>query len=192
MNKKLVIYIILIILAIILLICVYELNYIKTHKGEGQEETDNVILNTMMEIEDTGEKDTVIWYAEQYIEICNNFDMEDEESNSIETLFDILDEEYIQENNIDETNISQFLTKYNRNNIDVEFLQFKNITATIKNYYLIGKAGNEDIKMIIKFDYEHETFSIIPCNDMDRDKFLNKTSSQPIEEFTSNIFEFKF
>jgi len=192
MNKKKIIIIMITLLLIILIICFFELNYIKKYSGDGYEETDNVILNKMMDIGDLGEKNTVKWYANEYVRLCNNIYVADKENDTIDSLFQILDEEYIQENNIDETNISKFLAKYNGNNIDVEFLQFKNITASIKNYYLTGKIGNQEIKIILKFDYEHQTFSIIPCDDMNRDEFINKTSNQPIEEYDSNIFQFKF
>ena len=182
MKKKMILFTILIILVIILLICLWGLNYVKTHLGEGKQETDNLILNNMLEIEDSGEKNTVIWYAEKYIELCNNKDDQ--------TLYNILDQEYIDKYNIDFKNIFEFLNEYTSKKIDIEFIKYKNITLTIRNYYIIGKVGDKDIKLLIKFDYDNNAFSVIPCDDMSNNDFLNKTSSEPVEIYSGNGFTF--
>ena len=183
MNKKRILLIMLIIFVIVLCICVYTVNYISKNRVTEKGETDAKVLGEMKEIEDTTERNTVIWYADCYVGLCNN--------KSDEALMSVLDQDYILENDINEENVIDIVGEYPGGKINVEFLEAKRATVTINNYYLKGKVGNKQIKLLIRFDYSNQTFAITPCNDLSDTEFLQKFSNKTIENYYDNLFKFQ-
>ena len=174
----------LIALIIFSIICILIFNQVINNRGEGGEETDSKIINTVSDVEDSVEEYTIKWYAEYFIKQCN--------SESEDILISILDNQYIEKNKIDKSNVMSMLKKYEDSIIDVDFLQVRNLSLTVSNYYLIGTINEEEVKIIVNVDYNNKTYSITPCSDLSDAEFYSINNVESIQTNSNNKFEYKF
>ena len=90
------------------------------------------------------------------------------------SILNVLDEEYVNSNNITEENVLSFLTKY-EGNISFESVKMyeEEINKNITKYYVKGNVINDIIDsdaelteayFIVKLDKKEQVFSIMPYN----------------------------
>ena len=176
MNKLKYIFIILIILTVILVIINLYFRYREYANPEKGEETDTV-SEDKVEVEDEGEKNTVLWCVQTYIDTLKKQDTD--------KLAGILDEEYVQQKEINSVMIN---LQEQDENFAYSSMVKQDITVEIANYYV---EGENNFKAIVKMDYGQGTFSIIPCSDLTTEEFTSKTYNQSVSPNLYNVYEYQ-
>ena len=176
MNKLKYIFIILIILTVILVTINLYFRYREYANPEKGEETDTVSKDKV-EVEDEGEKNTVLWCVQTYIDTLKKQDTD--------KLVGILDEEYVQQREI-----NSVMLKFQEQdeNFVYSYMTKQNINLEIVNYYV---EGHDNSKIIVKIDYGQGTFSIIPCSDLTTEEFNLRTYDQPVPPNLYNVYVYQ-
>lgn len=92
--------------------------------------------------------------------------------NDTKAIYSLLDYKYIDENNIKESNVTEYIKKYNNNskvNKTVEIYQ--SAGAKYHTYYVKHKIGINNEYFIVNMDISNNRFSIIP---IDQEKYEQK------------------
>ena len=108
---------------------------------------------------------TISTLVEKYIECVSNNDKEE--------IYNILDKDYIKENNITEENILEKIEKYSKIEkskiIDIYELSGSRYTT----YYIQYNINDNNFYYVINTDFTNKTFSIIPIKGQEYNKYLN-------------------
>ncbi len=176
MNKLKYIFIILIILTVILIAINLYFRYQEYANSEKGEETDTV-SEEKVDVEDEGERNTVLWCVQTYIDTLKEQDTD--------KLAGTLDNEYIQQGEI-----NSIMLKLREQDEEFTYSHMikQDVTVEIANYYV---EGENNFKVIVKMDYGQGTFSIIPCSDLTTEEFTSKTYSQSVSLNLYNVYEYQ-
>lgn len=176
MNKLKYIFIILIILTVILIAINLYFRYQEYANSEKGEETDTV-SEEKVDVEDEGERNTVLWCVQTYIDTLKEQDTD--------KLAGILDEEYVKQGEVN--SVMPKLQEQDENFVYSSMIK-QDVTVEIANYYV---EGENNFKVIVKMDYGQGTFSIIPCSDLTTEEFASKTYSQSVSLNLYNVYEYQ-
>lgn len=131
---------------------------------------------------------TIFSLVEDYIKYVN-------EKNS-QAVYNILDEEYINENNINLQNVVSIIKKYNNeSNFKVEDM-YELSGINYSTYYIKGYIDKEYIFISISTDFSNKTFSILPLDQKEYENRLETISEnvegeeKKIEVNPYNIFNY--
>lgn len=96
------------------------------------------------------------------------------QSNSTNSLMNLLDEDFIKNNNINEGNVLNYLTKYEGNlNFNSRKMYEEKVNSNITKYYVYGYVEKDimdsfpeqnEAYFIVKLDKKNEIFTIMPYN----------------------------
>ncbi len=122
-----------------------------------------------------GQTPKIVDYDNTYnrnISLFNKYLEYVEEKNS-EALIDIVDIEYLNENNISETNILNSEVAVTKNVEIIEMYELNGIEYY--SYYMKGNSGNSELYYNLNYDFKNNTYSIKPLSKSKYEEILNTT-----------------
>ncbi len=142
---------------------------------------------------------TYIRYIKESNGIIDFQEYDDDEikSSGMSKLYNILDKEYITEQNLKQEDIQKFIKKYEKYDIEIENMYMYEKTTEINIYFVIFNIDGNENKLLVKTDSENMTFSIFLddyikekgySNDMNVDKI--NISSDNIDNNNDNQFKY--
>ena len=111
---------------------------------------------------------SIIFNANLYYQTDNEQVISEAEKENSEIIYDVLDEEYIKNNNITTSNIKQHLPKIDMVTPDISNMYSSQKTENIKVFVVEGKLKKnvtdkgQDFRIIIKLDIKNNIYSILP------------------------------
>lgn len=103
-----------------------------------------------------------ILYARQIYGWVDSEKYQDTDINNegIEAFYNILDEKYIKDMNVQKSNINSKVKEYQNNEYNLNKLYFCNLSNNLRLYYSEFTIDNEKINLLIKVDSMNNTYSI--------------------------------
>lgn len=137
--------------------------------------------------------------VDDYMNILD--DLKDGSEESIQSMYNILDKEYIEEFNITTTNIAEKFNLYDANEkAYIDDMYEIEMSASINFYLIYGTTiyGGESFELIVKTDSANSTFSIFPEEYLEAHNYSYENSKEDfnisindIEENNDNIYEYE-
>lgn len=116
-------------------------------------------------------------------------------------LYQMLDEEYVNENNISTNNVNNIYNNYQKSEVLVDKILSTQLSNSVKAYLVKGKTvsnnNRNECVLIVKLDVINNTFSILPYeyiveknyNDLENGEILNIQNDESISNKTNNVYE---
>lgn len=183
-NKKIIICIIaILIFVIIMILCA--LFYIKGINKENTNNTQSINQNEYIDGELEGKEVeiesnrtlsksiikndyyTLIECTKIYQEAINNLIDNNNQENQ-QKLFNLLDDEYIQQENVNNSNLKNIFSNYTKFEMYIDEILKTQLSNTVSAYYINGKIRNitdsqiNKYNIILKIDFGNNTFSVYP------------------------------
>ena len=183
-NKKIIICIIaILIFVIIMILCA--LFYIKGINKENTNNTQSINQNEYIDGELEGKEVeiesnrtlsksiikndyyTLIECTKIYQEAINNLIDNNNQENQ-QKLFNLLDDEYIQQENVNNSNLKNIFSNYTKFEMYTDEILKTQLSNTVSAYYINGKIRNitdsqiNKYNIILKIDFGNNTFSVYP------------------------------
>lgn len=150
-------------------------------------------------------------YSQIYENTKSSFKLESDKENvenlkkqNIQTVYNILDEDYIKENNITLNNLETKLKKINKVSIDIANIYVYTKNENIKVYFVYGNLIDSsthtasDFKIMLKVDTLNRTFNVLLqdyvekyYNDIKVGEQINVNISNSIENKKYNVYTFE-
>lgn len=92
----------------------------------------------------------------------------------VEKIYGCLDEEFLEKENITKENIASKIENWETENFIAEKMYVYDDTETISEYFVEGVIEGEKYYIIVKVDYENETFSVMPNYYIDENYMENQ------------------
>lgn len=119
-----------------------------------------------------------------------NIQSDDEKRNII---YDLLDKNYIEENNINISDIGQVMQEFTKNSYNINKMYIKD-GERIKRFYLYISFNDGNTQLVqLSLDTQNLTFMIRPMEFVDEEELINMTEFdeiESIEENSNNKFEY--
>lgn len=96
------------------------------------------------------------------VEKCIQKYMEYLKEKDIKKIYGCLDEEFLQKENITESNITKKIENWETGNFTAEKIYGYDDTEIMSEYFVAGLIENKEYYIIVKIDYNNETFSVLP------------------------------
>lgn len=106
--------------------------------------------------------DSYIQYIKEVKGIINfqKYDDDEIKEEGISKLYDILDSNYISEQNIKKNQLQNIIKEYNEYDVEIEDMYIYEKTSSINVYFVNFSIDNEEMKILIKTDSKNMTFSV--------------------------------
>lgn len=179
MNKILKTIIMMMMIIIVILVIAL---FILKNKSENNVNVTPIINEENIEIGGTKKIEKVTSRDDFYIvEKCVQKYMEYLKENDIEKIYGCLDEEYLEKENIDKNNITKEIKNWKTGNFTAKKMYVYDDTETISEYFVAGLMENKEYYIIVKIDYNNETFSVLPNYYIDEDYMENQNGIKIIK-----------
>lgn len=208
------------ILVCLVIICVIIVTLIMILKDK-QQGTDKIRIEDKFESNDTYQADNerikeldnrnkyfavkkimekYIYYIQEMKGIVNSqkYDDTDIMEDGINHLYDILDEEYISEFNVNKSNIQNKIKEYQNYDFEIKKIYMFEKSSNINIYFVYWKLDNDTLNFLIKTDSKNMTFSVFLGDYMENNKYdynMNvkdiKISDKSIEKNDNNQFQYE-
>ena len=141
-----------------------------------------------------------IYYIQEMKGIVNSqkYDDTDIMEDGINHLYDILDEEYISEFNVNKSNIQNKIKEYQNYDFEIKKIYMFEKSSNINIYFVYLKLDNDTLNFLIKTDSKNMTFSVFLGDYMENNKYdynMNvkdiKISDKSIEKNDNNQFQYE-
>lgn len=202
MSKK-IIRILIFIVCIICIVCLIILNRLNK---EGEESVNN---NVIIEVQDTLNPDGIV--EEEYniekernatrfftIQSCIQKYVDNVKDNNIQIILDILDSQYIKDNNISESNIENYINTYQGDTFtakEIEILRGDRIFQYRVYGFVTNEEGRHYMYFKVTTDTINRTFEIQPMIEEGYNSLeqipLEKASIDTIEKNDNNVFTYQ-
>lgn len=142
----------------------------------------------------------VKYCVELYQQAINNL-LNNSNSENKTKLYQMLDDEYIKEKNINSNNINNIYNNYQQSEIYIDKILSTQLSNNVKAYLVKGKTVSNNVKndctLIVKLDILNNTFSVFPYeyviekkfNNLEAGDSLNIQNDESIKNKTSNVYE---
>lgn len=202
LRKKLLIIIIVMFVVILLLFSLINLLKKKDELGTDYGESELEKINTYesnQEIIEVNNKNkyyaiekilnTYVLYIKQMKGIIDFQKYEDQEvkNQGVSQLYDILDEEYIQEFDIEKEDLQDKIKEYKDYDLKINKMYMYEKTSSINIYFVYASIDNEELNLLIKTDSENMTFSIFLDDYIKENEYYTEMNSEDISISENNI-----
>lgn len=178
MNKILKTIIMIIVIIVILVIALFILK----NKSENNVNAIPIINEENIEIGGTKKIEKVTSRDDFYIiEKCIQKYMGYLKEKDIEKIYGCLDEEFLEKENITKNSITKELENWKTGDFTAEKMYVYDDTETISEYFVAGLMENKEYYIIVKVDYDNETFSVLPNYYIDEDYMENQNGIKIIK-----------
>lgn len=162
----------------------------------GEVEYNNVLSNIITRYDYYNVK----YCAEQYHEAINELLNNNNDDNKLR-LYQMLDEQYINTNNIVADNTDSIFANYQESNIYIDQILITQLSDSVKAYVVKGKTVTNNVRndcvIIVKLDLVNNTFSIYPYeyvleqgyNNLEEGSNLNIQNVNSITANNFNVYE---
>lgn len=99
----------------------------------------------------------------------------------IEKIYSCLDKEFLEQENITKDNIIEEIQNWQIGDFTAEKMYVYDDTETISEYFVTGLMENNKYYIIVKVDYNYETFSVLPNYYIDEDYMENQNGIKIIK-----------
>lgn len=146
----------------------------------------------------------------KFYSLCDSLSSEYNDDNDIneisEDIYDILDEEYINDLKITKNNINSMFNEINTYNFIIDDMYSYQASEDINYYIVYGNVGNvsnekrENFKYLVKLDTQNKTYSVVPSTEYIDKKGIGDINSnsdisvdfstESIDKKSSNEYEY--